>query len=412
MTAVHVLGGWQSDFAEKALGGDIHPLLDTATQRALIDARVAAADIDVIHIGNFAAEVFCGQGQLGGIVAAADPNLAGTPASRHEAACASGSMALLAAMADIESGRYDIALVVGAEVLRNRAGQEAGMLLGCAAWAGREVVDDPFPWPSQFARIADEYDRRYGLDHAHLGRIAEINFDNARRNPRAQTRDWVMPSSAFYEDDEQNPQVVGHLRRYDCSRITDGSAAVVLASAAAARRWAAGRAIDVARVPRIIGWGHRTAPMLLEDKLAASADAEYVFPHLRQTILDAYRRAGITGPGELDLIETHDCFTISEYLALDHFGITPPGKAWQSIDDGMIEPDGALPVNPSGGLLGLGHPVGATGVRMVLDAARQVTGSAGDHQIEGATRVATLNIGGSVTTAAAFVVSTDAADRS
>ena len=107
---------------------------------------------------------------------------------------------------------------------------------------------------------------------------------------------------------------------------------------------------------------------------------------------------------EVDAIETHDCFTPSEYVAIDHFGITSPGKSWQAIEDGTIERDGELPVNPSGGLIGGGHPVGATGVRMVVDAAKQVTGTAGDTQVEGARRVATLNIGGSTTTTVSFVV--------
>lgn len=403
-TGVHILGGWQSDFSLKAPDGDIYGLIEEATLGALDDALVAPTDIDVIHVGNFAAELFCGQGQLGGLVAAVDPGLSGKPASRHEAACASGSMAVMAAMADLESGRYDVALVVGAEVLRNVRGGEASRMLGCAAWVGQEVVDDPTPWPSQFARMADEYGNRYGIDHRHLGRIAEINLGNARRNPSAQTRDWDLPDASFYSDDELNPPVVGLLRKQDCSRITDGAAAVVLASTRFAEVWARRTGADLAALPQILGWGHRTGNMSLEAKLVESRDADYLFPHLRLAIEDAYRRAGIEGPGALDLIETHDCFSISEYIALDHFGLTTPGNAWQAVEDGTIEFGGSLPVNPSGGLLGLGHPVGATGIRMVLDGARQTRGRAGDTQVEGAERVGILNIGGSATTAATFVV--------
>lgn len=400
----YILGGWQSDFAQKAPDEGFFPLLQSATAGALDDAGIDASSVDVIHVGNFAGEMFTGQGQLGGLAASVVPDLEGKPTARHEAACASGSMAALAAMADLESGRYDCALVVGAEVLRNVGGKEAGLRLGAAAWIGREVVDEPFPWPSMFGRIGEEYAKRYGLDHAHLGRIAEINITNARRNPRAQTRDWSLTKESFYEDDEQNPLVSGPLRRQDCSRITDGSAAVVLATPRFTESWADERNVDIADVPRILGWGHRTGTMLLEDKLASSKDAEYVFPHLRQAILDAYRRAGCGGPADLDAIETHDCFSISEYMAIDHFGITPAGKAWQAVEDGSIELGGTLPVNPSGGLLGLGHPVGATGVRMLLDGARQVTGRAGDCQVPGAKKVGLLNIGGSATTVASFVV--------
>ena len=139
-------------------------------------------------------------------------------------------------------------------------------------------------------------------------------------------------------------------------------------------------------------------------KLQASAQQPYVFPHVRDTIQDAFRRAGIQDVFALDGIETHDCFTTTEYMAIDHFGITPPGQSWQAIEDGTIAMGGRLPINASGGLIGLGHPVGATGVRMLLDAARQVSGQAGACQIEGARRCATLNIGGSATTVVSFVV--------
>jgi acetyl-CoA C-acetyltransferase len=110
---------------------------------------------------------------------------------------------------------------------------------------------------------------------------------------------------------------------------------------------------------------------------------------------------------QVDGIETHDCFTPSEYAAIDHFGITAPGKSWQAVEEGVLERDGAMPVNPSGGLIGGGHPVGASGVRMVLDAARQVTGTAGETQVAGARRFATLNIGGSTATTVSFVVGLD-----
>ena len=164
--------------------------------------------------------------------------------------------------------------------------------------------------------------------------------------------------------------------------------------------------VSLASLPRITGWGHRTVGLPLADKLARSADDEYVLPHVRRAITDAFARAGIEGVGGIDGIETHDCFTPSEYVAIDHFGITAPGQSWQAVEDGTLERDGATPVNPSGGLIGGGHPVGATGVRMVLDAARQVSGTAGDTQVEGARTFATLNIGGSTATTVTFVVTT------
>lgn len=390
---IRVLGGYQTDFARSGVG--LFDLIHESSLGALAAAGVPPEDVQVAHVGNLAGELFAGQAHLGGMVAAVHPAWAMLPTSRHEAACASGSMAVLAAMADLEAGRYDVALVVGVEVMRNVGAKEAARNLGCAAWAGREATSADYPWPALFAEIAEEVDARYGLSHEHLARIADINHGNALRNPLAQTRSWTFPEGCFDEDDALNPVVEGRLRKYDCGRITDGAAAVVLAS----DRYGG-------RGPVISGWGHRTAPMLLKDKLAAREP--YLFPHLRQAVLDTYRRAGLAGPAGVDVIETHDCFTITEYVALDHLGLTPPGESWRAIEAGVIDFDGSLPVNPSGGLIGLGHPVGATGVRMLHDAARQVSGTADRCQVPGARTALTLNIGGSCTTAALFAVTSDA----
>jgi acetyl-CoA C-acetyltransferase len=256
-------------------------------------------------------------------------------------------------------------------------------------------------WPFTFSEVAREYDRRYGLRDEHLHRIAASNFANARTNPMAQTRGWATSPACFTADDEANPQVVGRVRRYDCSQVTDGGAGIVLVS----DRWLGEHGDGLAGpVARISGWGHRNASLSLQDKLDASADAEYVFPHVREAITDAFSRAGVKDVFALDGIETHDCFTISQYMAIDHFGITKPGCSGEAVDSGITERGGALPMNPSGGLIGGGHPVGATGVRMLLDSYLQVTGQATGYQVEGARRFATLNIGGSAATAVCTVV--------
>ncbi|MAJ87332.1 MAG: hypothetical protein CMK28_04785 [Porticoccaceae bacterium] len=146
--------------------------------------------------------------------------------------------------------------------------------------------------------------------------------------------------------------------------------------------------------------------MLMATKMEKSDTNGYVFPLTRKAITDAYRRANLSGPNELDAIETHDCFSITEYMAIEHFGIADPGKAWQAIEENKIDMNGAIPINPSGGLIGQGHPVGATGVRMLLDGVRQTTETAGDMQVAGARTVATYNVGGSGTTNVSFIVST------
>ncbi len=147
----------------------------------------------MVHVGNAFGEMFAGQGHLGAMPATVNDGLWDTPASRHEAACASGSVATLAALADLRSGAYRTALVVGVELEKTVPGDTAAQHLGAAAWIGHEGAEATFMWPYMFDRVADEYDRRYGLDEAHLRAIAQLNFANARANPNAQTREWTVP---------------------------------------------------------------------------------------------------------------------------------------------------------------------------------------------------------------------------
>ncbi len=401
-----VLGGCQTDFARvwSRHGEDLSDIVRHSVMGALHDARIEFADVQTIHVGNAFGELQRQQAHLGAMVAQVVPELWGVPAMRHEGACASSSLAVLAAMAEIEAGRYECALVVGVEEFKNLPGHDASRNQNAAAWQGREDIACTYMWPAAFGLVAAEYERRYGLERRHLNRIAALNYANAKRNPLAQTRNWQFDASSFTDDDEANPVIEPGTRRQDCGQITDGGCAVVLASARFAAAHARRTGGDAASYPRIAGWGHRNAGLRLLDKLERSRDAAYVFPHLRATIEDAWRRAAVPGIDAIDGIETHDCFTITEYVALDHFGLVPPGQSGRAIDDGTIERGGRCPVNMSGGLIGCGHPVGATGARMLLDAARQVTDRAGECQIEGARRVQTLNIGGSCATVVSLVV--------
>jgi len=299
--------------------------------------------------------------------------------------------------------------VIGAEELKNLPGDVSSANQNAAGWQGREGIDCRFLWPAAFGQMGFEYERRYGLDRRYLNRIAELNYGNARRNPLAQTRSWRFDERSFTDDDETNPLIEPGTRRQDCGQITDGACALVLASGRFAAEHARRHAMPFEHLPRIAGWGHRTVGLRALDKLERSRGEPYVFPHVRTAITDAWARAGIQGPDDLQVIETHDCFTTTEYMAIDHFGLTPAGQSWQAVESGAIEMGGRLPFNPSGGLIGCGHPVGATGARMLLDAARQVTGQAGDYQVEGARRAATLNIGGSCATVVSFVVASGGA---
>ena len=403
---VFILGGYQTDFAKvwSRQGQDISDMTREATVGALEACALDASVIQSIHVGNAFGELQRQQAHLGAMVAQVVPALWGVPAMRHEGACASSSLAILTAMAEIEAGRYDCVLVLGVEEFKNLPGDVASQNQNAAAWQGHEDIDCKFMWPAAFGLVAQEYERRYGLDRKYLNRIAELNYGNARRNPLAQTRKWSFDVLSFTDDDEANPLVEPGTRRQDCGQITDGACAVVLSSARFAQQHARHRGAAVSALPRIAGWGHRNAGLKLKDKLERSRDAAYVFPHVRQTIEDAWRRAGVADISAMDGVETHDCFTTTQYMAIDHLGLTAPGQSWQAVEDGRIEAAGSCPVNMSGGLIGCGHPVGATGTRMLFDAAKQVTGRAADCQIDGARRIQTLNIGGSCATVVSFVV--------
>jgi acetyl-CoA C-acetyltransferase len=397
--SVWILGGYQSDFARNFTreGHDFADLTAEVVDKTLAAARVDAADIGVIHVANAFGEMFARQGHLGAMPATVNDGLWDTPASRHEAACASGSVATLAAMSDLRSDAYRTALVVGVELEKTVPGGIAAQHLGAAAWSDHEGADAKFMWPYMFDQVANEYDRRYGLDDSHLRAIAQLNFANARSNPNAQTRDWTVPDPLGADD--ANPPIEGRLRRFDCSQMTDGGAGLVLVTDDYLRDHP-----DARPIGRIDGWGHRTVGLGLQQKLDRAANDPYVLPHVRSAVLDALDRAHVT-LDDVDGFEVHDCFTPSEYLAIDHIGLTGPGESWKAIENNEIELGGRLPINPSGGLIGGGHPVGASGVRMLVDAAKQVSGAAGDYQVEGAKTFGTLNFGGSTATTLSFIVS-------
>ncbi|MCP4036831.1 MAG: thiolase domain-containing protein, partial [bacterium] len=261
-----------------------------------------------------------------------------------------------------------------------------------------------FPFPKLFGRLGDEYDKRYGLKDEYLAEISRINYDNAKLNPNAQTRTWYMNKEHALCRTDDNAEVGGRIRIADCSQVTDGAVCVFLASRRYAEKYAERVGVKLSDIPRIKGWGHNTARLRFSDKVFESRNDEFVLPHVRSTIASAQERAGIADTSAIDGIETHDCFTTSEYMAIDHFGITAPGESWKAVEAGWLEIDGKIPINPSGGLIGAGHPVGATGVRQLLDGYLQVTGQAGAYQVEGARNFQTLNIGGSGTTSVSFVV--------
>ena len=403
---VYILGGYQTDFARNWARENKHisAMMREAYEGSLMTTKIQPKDIKAAFIGNFAAELYCMQGHLGAFFVDFDPAFKGLPTSRFEGACASSALAALSAMAHIQAGIYDCIAMVGVELMKSASPAKGGDYLGTAAWYERESAGVEFPFPKLFGRLGDVYADRYGLDDSHLAQISAVNYANARKNPNAQTREWFMSYDHACSSGQYNTTVSGRIKATDCSQITDGAVCLYLASEQKATDYAARCGLKLKDIPHIAGWGHTTAPIEFTAKVKDSENADFVLPWTRKAINDAYGRAGIADCWSLDAIETHDCFTTSEYMAIDHFGLTAPGQSYKAIEDGIIELDGKLPINPSGGLIGCGHPVGATGARQLLDAYKQVTGTAGDYQVKDAKRVATLNIGGSATTNVCCVI--------
>lgn len=415
MSKVYVLGGAQTDFERnwKKEGKNMVALLKEAVSDGLANADISFDDVRSLNkenrvacfVGNFIAEKYVEQGHLGAFMTEVDAAFYGVPSARYEAACASSSVAIDAAQTKIQSGDYDVAIVVGWELMKTVDSKTGGDFLGRAAFYEKEGKDIDFPFPKLFGRLADETLKKYPVEEKRyldaLAAISAINYSNAKRNPMAQTRKWFMSfEQASARGTETNPIVGGKLAVSDCSQVTDGAAVVVLAS----EKFVKQRGIK--NKPIIKGYGHRVAPMLFDKKMADNKESDFILPWTRQAVVDAYRRSGLT-VDDIDVFETHDCFTSSEYAAISAFGLTVPGKEYEAVESGLIAFDGNKPINPSGGLIGCGHPVGASGARMFLDLYKQITETANGYQINGAKNAMMLNIGGSATTNYVFIVGED-----
>lgn len=409
---VYIMGGAQTDFERNWTkeGKNMVALLKEAVNDGFQNADFTMEEMVKLNkenrvcafVGNFIAEQYISQGHLGAFLTEVSPAFYGVPSARYEAACASSSVALDAAITKIAAGEYDVCIVVGWEIMKSVNSKIGGDILGRAAYYEKEGKGIDLPFPKLFGRLADATIAKYGLDEERylnaLARISCINYANAKRNPKAQTRKWFMNyEEASHRGTDSNPRVGGLLGVSDCSQVTDGAAVVVLCS----EKYKNEKGLTGKPVVR--GYGHRTAPMLFDKKIADNEGSAYVLPWTRQACLDAYNRAGLT-VDDIDCFETHDCFSSSEYAAISAFGIAEPGHEWDAVESGRIAFEGDKPINPSGGLIGCGHPVGASGARMFLDLYKQVTGQAGNYQVKGAKNGMMLNIGGSATTNYVFIV--------
>ena len=412
MEKVYILGGAQTDFQRNWTkeGKNVIALLRENIFDALNNIGLTRQDIIelnkknkvAIFVGNFIGENYINQGHLGALLTIVDECFYGIPSARYEAACASSSVAIDAACSKIRDKTYDVAIVIGWELMKTVDSKIGGSFLGRAAYYEEEGKGIDFPFPKLFAKLADEVIKKYNLDEKrfldNLSKISYINYSNAKRNELAQTRNWYIDKEQVKNrNTKTNPLIGGKLALTDCSQVTDGAATVVLCSEHYKK------ANFKEEKPIVKGFGHRVAPMILQDKFKESINNKYILPWTRQACLDAYTRANLT-VDDIDVFETHDCFTSSEYVAISCFGITKPGKEYEAIENGIISFEGAKPINPSGGLIGCGHPVGASGARMLLDLYKQVTNKAGKYQIKNVNNAMMLNIGGSATTNYVFII--------
>jgi len=352
MTDVFVLGVGMTQFGK-------HPdrtaadLGAEALQVAVRDAGIDPRLIEAAYCGH----VF--QGMVTGQRILAQVGLAGIPLSNVENACSSGATAVREASLAIRAGEHDVVVAVGTEHLTNR-------------FRGALTPDKADPeaavgatMPAVYAMRARRYMEEFSMTREQLALIAVKNKRNAAQNPLAHFKKEIT-----VEDVLTSRPIADPLNLLDCSPVTDGAAAAILVSGSVARRLGDGRAIRLA------------ASALRSGSVDVEPTSMTFEPLTRDTAVDAYERAGV-GPDEVDFAEVHDCFSIAEVLRVEGLGLFPQGEYPAAVERGEADLGGKLPINPSGGLLGKGHPLGGTGVAQVVELVRQLRGEAGDRQIEG-----------------------------
>ncbi|MGY2994543.1 acetyl-CoA C-acetyltransferase [Mesorhizobium sp. URHB0026] len=374
MTACIV--GWAHSRFGKLEGETLENLIVKVATDALDHAGIGPDEVDEIVLGHFNAG-FSAQDFTASLVLQADDRLRFKPATRVENACATGSAAVRQGVRAIDANAARIVLVVGAEQMTTTPGPEIGKNLLKASYLP-EDGETPAGFAGVFGKIAQAYFQRYGDQSDALAMIAAKNHKNGVDNPYAQMRK-DFGYDFCRQESEKNPFVAGPLKRTDCSLVSDGAAALVLADTATAlkmRRAVAFRANE-----------H------VQDFLPMSKRDILTFEGCEQAWTRALKNAGVT-LDDLSFVETHDCFTIAELIEYEAMGLAKPGEGAKLALDGTTAKNGRLPVNPSGGLKAKGHPIGATGVSMHVLTAMQLVGEAGGIQVPGAKLGGIFNMGG------------------
>jgi acetyl-CoA C-acetyltransferase len=374
MTACMV--GWAHSRFGKLEGETLESLIVKVANEALEHAGIGPDDVDEIVLGHFNAG-FSPQDFTASLVLQADDRLRFKPATRVENACATGSAAVRQGIRAIDAKASRIVLVVGAEQMTATPGQEVQKNLVKASYLPEEG-DTPAGFAGLFGKIASAYFQRYGDQSDALAMIAAKNHKNGVDNPYAQMRK-DLGYEFCRQESEKNPFVAGPLKRTDCSLVSDGAAAIVLADV--------GTALGMRRAVAFRANEH------VQDFLPMSKRDILQFEGCEEAWTRALRKAGVA-LDDLSFVETHDCFTIAELVEYEAMGLAKRGEGAKVTLEGITAKDGKLPVNPSGGLKAKGHPIGATGVSMHALTAMQLTGEAGGIQVPNAKLGGIFNMGG------------------
>lgn len=380
------------DFGKKENPG-LEDYLTSAIRGALDNTGVDAADIDRGFVGNFAGQLFNQQGHLGAMAVRADEKLEGKPFMRVEGACASGGLAVLSGVDALHAGS-DVVLAVGAEVQTTVSAREgAGYLARAAHWKEERHIDD-FTFPAMFARRAKHYKEAFGVSDEDIAHVTVKAFKNGNKNPNAHMREvsWDLESAS--KPGKKNPAFLGneelkpHLKVSDCSQVSDGGAAIILATEEGLERL--GKAPE--DCIELISYGQATGGLGRVDDYTELGTT-------KRAIKQTYEDGGLS-PEDVEVAEVHDCFAVTECLMVEALGFAEAGQGAELAKQGETGLEGSIPVNTGGGLLAFGHPVGATGVKQVLEIFRQMKGQCGDYQLAEIPEVGvTANMGGDDRTA-------------
>jgi acetyl-CoA C-acetyltransferase len=363
---------------------DLRSLAVEAGEKALADAGVKAEQIEAFYLGNFAGPSFVGQNHLAPYVAGA-MGISGVPATRFEAACASSGAAFFHAVSAVGAGLYDLVMVNGVEKMTSQPTPKvAEILAGAGDTAGEVKAGATFP--ALFAMIARRHMKQYGTTREMMAAVAVKNHGNGAKNPLAHMRKNITIEQALAGKPVAEPLTV-----YDCSLVSDGAAALVLAPLERALEW-------TAKGVRILGIAQTSAQVALDSKEDITT-----FEAVKAAAVKAYRMAGV-GPQDIDVAELHDCFTIAEIIATEDLGFVPKGEGGPYALSGATCIAGERPVNASGGLKAKGHPVGATGAGQICDIVQQLRGEAGERQARKHAIGLAQNLGGSGGTAVVTVL--------